>query len=82
MEIKKDLKLFKSDIEFSEFIELLASERKASVLETTLSFCDENGVEPEQLKTMISQSLRDKLRENFRERGMLKAESSLDSFFA
>ena len=82
IEIKEGLKkIFKSDIEFSEYIENLALSQRATVLDTLIMFCEENGVEPERIRTMVSQSLRDKLRVNFVDRGLLKAESSLDSFF-
>ena len=73
--------IFQGANEFSIFIEKRAAENRASVLETMIEFFDEFDIEPEQLKPLISQSLRDKLEQDFIDAGMLRAKPTLENLF-
>lgn len=72
--------LFKNSIEFSQYIEETAFKNKQTVLETLINFMDEHGVEPEEFKKLISNSLRDQLAEDFKLIGKLKSNATLNDF--
>lgn len=72
--------LFKNSIEFSQYIEETAFKNKQTVLETLINFMDEYGVEPEEFKKLISNSLRDQLAEDFKLIGKLKPNTTLNDF--
>ena len=73
-------KLFKTSIEFSQYIEETAFKNKQTVLETLINFMDEYGVEPEEFKKLISNSLKDQLAEDFKLIGKLKQNATLNDF--
>lgn len=73
--------IFKEANEFSQFIEQKAFVDNTTVLEVLLEFIDNNDVEPEQLKPFISQSLKNKLEQNFIDRGLIRAPETLQNFF-
>ena len=72
--------LFKTSIEFSQYIEEIAFKNKQTVLETLINFMDEYGVEPEEFKKLISNSLKDQLAEDFKLIGKLKQNATLNDF--
>ncbi len=72
--------LFKTSIEFSQYIEETAFKNKQTVLETLINFMDEYGVEPEEFKKLISNSLKDQLAEDFKLIGKLKQNATLNDF--
>lgn len=72
--------LFKNPIEFSQYIEETAFKNKQTVLETLINFMDEYGVEPEEFKKLISNSLKDQLAEDFKLIGKLKQNATLNDF--
>lgn len=72
--------LFKNSIEFSQYIEETAFKNKQTVLEILINFMDEYGVEPEEFKKLISNSLRDQLAEDFKLIGKLKPNATLNDF--
>lgn len=74
-------KIFKEASEFSQFIETKAFQDNVTCLEALVEFIEDKEVDIERIKNLISPSLRDKLRENFIDRGMLRPEQTLDDFF-
>lgn len=73
---------FGSAVEFSQFIETRAKNDKSTVLEALVAFIEEHEIEPEKIKSLVSDSLRNKLKTDFIELGMLKKESSLSEMFS
>ena len=67
--------------EFSQFIETKAYKDNVTCLEALVEFIEDKEVDIEKIKNLISPSLRDKLRENFIDRGMLRPEQTLNDFF-
>ena len=77
----KENTLFDSSVDFSQYVENQAYANRSTVLETLLKIIDEYDFDIEKIKPMISNSLRDKLKVEFMEKGMIKRESSLLDFF-
>lgn len=73
---------FGSAVEFSQHIETRAKTDKSTVLEALVAFIEEHEIEPEKIKSLVSDSLRNKLKTDFIELGMLKKESSLSEMFS
>jgi hypothetical protein len=63
----------KSDdiVEFSLFIETLAVKKKTTLLDTILEFCEEYYIEPTEVISQISKSLKDKMEMELIEEGKL-----------
>ena len=70
--------MFKTVNEFSIYIEHKAKERRISHLDAVLEYCKENFLEPEDITSMISKSLKDKLEMDFREANYLPKQATLD----
>lgn len=73
--------IFQGANEFSVFVEKQAAENRATTLEAMIEFINEYDIEPEQLKPLISQSLRDKLEQDFIDAGLLRAKPTLEDLF-
>lgn len=73
--------IFQTANEFSLYIEKRAAENKSTVLETMIQFIDDYDVEPDLLKNLISQSLRDKLEQDFIDIGLMRSKPTLKDFF-
>lgn len=70
--------MFKTVNEFSIYIEQKAREKRMSHLDAVLDYCKENYLEPEDVTSMISKSLKDKLEMDFREANYLPKQAQLD----
>ena len=46
-------------------------------MEALIKFCEDNMVEPSEIKNLISKSLKDKLKTNFQDIGLLVKEAEL-----
>ena len=73
--------IFQGANEFSIFIEKQAVENRVTTLEAMVEFIGEYDIEPEQLKPLISQSLRDKLEQDFIDAGLLRQKPTLENLF-
>ena len=62
---------------FSMRIEKLAKDSDCSYLDALLDYCDKNSVEPEQVKPLITKSLKEKLEVNARELNFLPKVATL-----
>lgn len=70
--------MFKSATGFSLHIEELASQYKISHMDAVLKYCEENYLEPEDIKSLINKTLKDKIEMNMREMNMLPKKAELD----
>ena len=62
---------------FSMRIEKLAKDSDTSYLDALLDYCEKNSVEPEQIKPLITKSLKEKLVVNARELNFLPKVATL-----
>ena len=62
---------------FSMKIEKLAKDSESTYLDALLDYCDKNSVEPEQVKPLITKSLKEKLEVNARELNFLPKVATL-----
>lgn len=53
--------MFSSPNDFSKHIETLRGDTDATLLETILQFCEDSGVDPDEVVPLISKSLREKI---------------------
>ena len=72
---------FNTAVEFSQYNETRAKADRATVLETLVTFIEEYEIEPEKVKNLISDSLRNKLRMDYIDLGMLRREKTLSDLF-
>ena len=57
---------------FSIHIETIASEKNISCLDAILEYCKTNYLDPEEVKSLITTSLKEKLKNNFIEMNYIK----------
>ncbi len=62
---------------FSMRIEKLAKDSDTSYLDALIDYCEKNSVEPEQIKPLITKSLKEKLEVNARELNFLPKVATL-----
>ena len=62
---------------FSMGIEKLANDSESTYLDALLDYCEKNSVEPEQVKPLITKSLKEKLEVNARELNFLPKVATL-----
>lgn len=70
--------MFKSAAQFSLHIEQMATEKRMTHMEAVLKYCEENFVEPDEIKNLINKPLRDKIEIDMREANLLPKIASLD----
>lgn len=73
----KNLKVFEDSKSFSLYIEQLARERKCSHVDAILEYCKENYIDPEEIKSLINKSLKEKMKMDFQESGHLPKTAKL-----
>lgn len=56
---------FSSPNEFSQYIEAKALESEMTFLETLTEFCEQHSIDPNDIASKISSSLKDKLEQDF-----------------
>ena len=59
-------------------IEKMAADRRMSHLDAVLEFCKEHMVEPDEISSKVSKSLKEKLENDFRELNYLPRQATLD----
>lgn len=62
---------------FSEIIETMVIEKKIDYLDAIITFCDDNDIPHESINKFVSTNLKEKLEQNFIERGMIKGRAVL-----
>lgn len=70
--------MFKNATGFSLHIEEIASQYKISHMDAVLKYCEENYLEPDDVKSLINKTLRDKIEMNMREINLLPKKAELD----
>jgi hypothetical protein len=71
-------KMFEDSNSFSKFIEQKAREQKCSHVDAILEYCKENYIDPNDIKSLINKSLKDKLEVNFQDDNYLPKKAKLD----
>lgn len=75
---EEEVVMFKSAAQFSMYIEKFAHERKMSHMDAVLKYCEENYVEPDDIKHLINKSLRDKIEVDMIGENMLPKRATLE----
>jgi KaiC/GvpD/RAD55 family RecA-like ATPase len=70
--------MFKNAASFSLFIEELVREKRLSHMDAVLKYCADNFIEPDEVKSLINKTLRDKIEVNMREANLLPKQATLD----
>lgn len=70
--------MFMNASHFSLYIEELALNKKITHMEAVLLYCEENSVEPDEIKLLINKPLRDKIEIDMREANLLPKQATLD----
>ena len=71
-------KMFEDSKSFSLYIEQKARENNCSYVDAILVYCKENFIDPEEIKSLINKSLKDKIEMDFRELNYLPKQAQLD----
>lgn len=67
---------FETPNQFSQFIEQLAHQKNQTCFDTLLEYCTENYIEPDDIKKMISASLKEKIEVEVRKENKLPRETA------
>ena len=70
--------VFKSANEFSMHIEQLATDKRISHLDAVLLFCEQHMLEPSDIASKITKSLKSKIEHDFRQLNYLPKHAQLD----
>lgn len=70
--------MFKNAAQFSLFIEQMAAEKRMSHMDAVLKYCEDNFIEPDEVKSLINKTLKDKIEVDMREANLLPKQASLD----
>jgi cell division ATPase FtsA len=70
--------MFEDSNSFSIYIEQTARERKCSHVDAILQYCKESFIDPEDIKSLINKSLKEKMKMDFQETGYLPKTAQLD----
>jgi hypothetical protein len=70
--------MFKNSNEFSLLIEQIVKEKRINHMDAVLEYCKQNYLEPEDVKSLINKSLKEKIEMNFREMNYLPKQAQLD----
>jgi hypothetical protein len=70
--------MFKGAAAFSLHIEELARNNRMSHMDAVLKYCADNYLEPEDIKSLINKTLKDKIERDMREANLLPKQATLD----
>lgn len=70
--------MFEDSKSFSLYIEQMARDNKCSHVDAILSYCKENFIDPEDIKSLINKSLKEKMKMDFQDSGHLPKTAKLD----
>lgn len=68
---------FMTERTFQEAIEAIVEANRISHMDAVLAFCDENDLDPDDIKQFVSSNLRDKIRQDAVEEGFFKRTAQL-----
>ena len=69
--------IFENPAKFSEYIETKSIDNNMSIIDAIVEYCEENYVDPKEISTMITKSLKDKLEMEFIDLNYLPKHSTL-----
>lgn len=78
MSISENSKMFEDSKSFSLYIEQMARDNNCSHVDAILQYCKENFIDPEEIKSLINKSLKEKMKMDFQESGLLPKTAKLD----
>ena len=78
MSTSTNLKVFEDSKSFSLYIEQLARDKKCTHVDAILDYCKENFIDPEEIKSLINKSLKEKMKMDFQQSGHLPKTAQLD----
>jgi hypothetical protein len=70
--------MFKGAAAFSMHIEEMAMTHKISHMDAVLKYCEDNFLEPDDIKSLVNKTLKDKIEMNMRESNLLPKQATLD----
>lgn len=70
--------MFKTASQFSLFIEQMASEKRMTHMDAVLKYCEDNFIEPDEIKSLINKTLKDKIEVDMQEANLLPKQATLD----
>ena len=70
--------IFKNSSSFSLYIEELAQKNRISHMDAVLKYCEDNFVEPDDIKNLINKTLKDKIENDMREGNLLPKQATLN----
>ena len=70
--------MFETATDFSLHIEEIAAKQRMSHMDAVLHYCAENYLEPDEVVSLISKSLRDKIEMDMRESNLLPKSATLE----
>ena len=70
--------MFKSASVFSLHIEEIAASKSMTHMEAVLSYCEENFIEPDDIKSLINKTLKDKIETDMIEANLLPKKATLE----
>jgi hypothetical protein len=70
--------MFKGASAFSLHIEELSKTHRISHMDAVLKYCAENFLEPDDIKSLINKTLKDKIERDMREANLLPKQATLD----
>lgn len=70
--------VFKTATEFSMHIERVATEKRITHLEAIINFCEQHMLEPDEVSSKVTKSLKEKLENDFRKLNYLPKQAQLD----
>jgi hypothetical protein len=70
--------MFEDSKSFSLYIDQMAREKKCSHVDAILEYCKENYIDPQEIKSLINKSLKEKMKTDFQESGLLPKTAQLD----
>lgn len=76
--MSNNIPAFKSANEFSMHIEQLATDKRMSHLDAVLLFCEQHMLEPADISSKITKSLKSKIENDFRQLNYLPKHAQLD----
>lgn len=70
--------MFETPAQFSMHIEQLTVEHGITHMDAVLQYCEENSLEPDEIKSLVNRPLRDKIESNMREINLLPKQATLE----
>lgn len=70
--------MFKNAASFSLFIEDIVKQKRITHMDAVLKYCADNYIEPDEIKSLINKTLKDKIEQDMRDGGLLPKQATLD----